>query len=122
MDFGTVWPYLIVIALTVITGVASGFFSAAGGHLWSLVHKRIDPPPPPPPERYFVTQSQFKRWKGELAKLYEARRAEGYEFACQIEGRVSAYENDGWEKMFLDDKEIWTDSAGVPCAFLMRKR
>ena len=120
MDTDLLVAFLLGIALAILGGVASGFFNAAGGTLWGLVHKRFDPSPR---ERYFVRHIVFKRWKGELAQVYEARRAEGYEFTDQIEGRVPAYETEGWEKMLLDDKEIWcTKPTGVPYAILMRHK
>ena len=103
-------------------GVVTGFFNAAGGHLWERVHKRIDPPPPPPRERYFVTEHQFDRWTGEPKKVHETLRSEGYEFSLQVAERVPAFKTEGWEHMLIDDKEIWwKNPARISCAFLMRK-
>ena len=105
-----------------LTGVVTGFFNAAGGHLWELFRKRVDPPPPGPRERYFVTEHQFDRWTGEPKKVYETLKSEGYEFSFQVEQRVPAFKTEGWEHMLIHDQEIWwMDKRKILCAFLIRK-
>jgi hypothetical protein len=120
MDF--LLPFLLGIVVAAVTGIFTGFFNAAGSHLWDRVRKRIDPSPSPPRERYFVTQHQFEEWTGESRTVYETRRREGYEFSLQVEDRVPALESEGWERMIVNNREIWwRNPSRVACAFLMRR-
>lgn len=108
-----------------VTGIFSGFFNAAGSHLWELVRKRVDPPSPPPRERYFVEHSQFEGWRGREREVVDALQACGeYDFVC-IDGHLAPIrEAQGWEKLLVEDKEIWwlNPQTRLPHAFMMRKR